>query len=518
MQNKAIILQDSSQIQEVYGKSKAIFINEEPFKKYIDVQEEGIPIIQISDQIFNQLVQNSDDVMVGIKYSLNKELIQVSNVVGKISGKNKENAIILSAHFDHVGYIGNKVFYGAVDNSSGVSVILNVARRLKEYSKTNRLDSDVLVCLFNGEESGLQGSKSFVQEIKGKYKSIYNINVDTVGIREDQNLLFVQGDGKQESRFIQVISDFFNTKGFNVQIDSAESDHISFLQENVPAVNLGQKSIESIHTIQDKPDNINYEYLEKLSDALYNLVIDKGNQFYAISESINEEKVEEVNIDKAAEVDELIENAMKELKFGQYKFLEIDGMRRRVEKSTIEFSNLDDIAKIYPELNILSNIGNYTFEEGCIIQNLKYVPYSDVEINKVYSTSPKVEDISYVSLVYKNKDQNKQFSITIKDVNEKKLFRDGEFDGEFRVEKMEFDDREYDVIYEDDNIISLKTTIEGKSNKTYQIEMSMGDEVVIELNNKKVEGIRHNWFDNSIQEIINFMKNNQVNNLIENIL
>jgi hypothetical protein len=83
---------------------------------------------------------------------------------------------------------------------------------------------------------------------------------------------------------------------------------------------------------------------------------------------------------------------------------------------------------------------------------------------------------------------------------------------------MEFDDREYDVIYEDDNIISLKTTIEGKSNKTYQIEMSMGDEVVIELNNKKVEGIRHNWFDNSIQEIINFMKNNQVNNLIENIL
>ena len=59
--------------------------------------------------------------------------INISNVVGKISGKDNSTAIILTAHFD-------AWFNGAVDNASGVATVLKIAKLLEDTSKKQSLN------------------------------------------------------------------------------------------------------------------------------------------------------------------------------------------------------------------------------------------------------------------------------------------------------------------------------------------------------------------------------------------
>ena len=72
------------------------------------------------------------------------EDINLSNVIGKISGKDNSTAIILTAHFD-------AWFNGAVDNASGVATVLEIAKLLKDTSKREALNYDVIFLMTNGE-------------------------------------------------------------------------------------------------------------------------------------------------------------------------------------------------------------------------------------------------------------------------------------------------------------------------------------------------------------------------------
>ncbi|MFL0197895.1 M28 family peptidase [Clostridium sp. WILCCON 0269] len=125
---------------------------------------------------YSQLVYNNYDT------GTNKIL---NNVVGVIKGRESKNAVIVSAHFDHIGYQDGKIIRGALDNASGVSALIKIANTLQEKSKEKSFDEDIIFCAFNGEEEGLVGSRAFVNEIKSKsiYNSLYNINIDSIGAK-----------------------------------------------------------------------------------------------------------------------------------------------------------------------------------------------------------------------------------------------------------------------------------------------------------------------------------------------
>ena len=61
------------------------------------------------------------------------EVKTINNIVGKIEG-NSNNAIVISAHFDHIGIQDGKIIRGAIDNASGVAVLLDLAEILNNLS------------------------------------------------------------------------------------------------------------------------------------------------------------------------------------------------------------------------------------------------------------------------------------------------------------------------------------------------------------------------------------------------
>jgi peptidase M28-like protein len=88
------------------------------------------------------------------------------NVIGMLPGSDsrlKQDAILISAHMDHVGMgrevNGDKIYNGADDDASGVAAVLELARALAAGPKPKRT---VIFALFGGEELGGVGARYFL--------------------------------------------------------------------------------------------------------------------------------------------------------------------------------------------------------------------------------------------------------------------------------------------------------------------------------------------------------------------
>jgi Zn-dependent M28 family amino/carboxypeptidase len=107
-----------------------------------------------------------------------------TNIVARILGtdpKLKDEYVVLSAHIDHIGIgepiNGDRIYNGAMDNGSGSSLLLDIARSLKETHTT--LKRSLLFVWVTGEEKGLLGSKYFAAHPTVTAKSmIADINTD----------------------------------------------------------------------------------------------------------------------------------------------------------------------------------------------------------------------------------------------------------------------------------------------------------------------------------------------------
>lgn len=210
---------------------------------------------------------------------------EVNNVVGVIKGKDNEKAVVISAHFDHIGYQDGKIVRGALDNASGVSALLQIAHTLKERSKEKPFDMDIVLCTFNGEEEGLAGSRAFVKDIKSKslYSNLYNINIDSIGAKEGGINLALKDKSKISNKLYNSIKVTLKKAniGFDETTVNGTGDHKSFENANIPNVFIVQENIEKlVHKTTDTPDILNYEQIEKIANAISDFVeTNDGNMF-----------------------------------------------------------------------------------------------------------------------------------------------------------------------------------------------------------------------------------------------
>lgn len=114
-----------------------------------------------------------------------------ANVEGRMYGTEPSEILIVGAHLDSCSSEGNAP--GADDDASGIAGVLAVAQALKAINKTPR--REIRFVLFNGEESGMRGSKSYAEKLTTtamgkKRKPVAMIQMDMIGTA------FGQGVGK----------------------------------------------------------------------------------------------------------------------------------------------------------------------------------------------------------------------------------------------------------------------------------------------------------------------------------
>lgn len=212
-----------------------------------------------------------------------KELKALKNVIGVIKGKDPKKAVIISAHFDHVGYKNGTLIRGAFDNASGVSALLEMASILKGKSKEHTFDMNIVFCAFNGEETLYKGSGAFVKAIfPDIYENLYNINIDCIGAKKGGKLALKSKEKSCDKLYSAVKSVF---KKNNVEYSEAEakggSDHKVFETIGFPYIYIAQENnTELIHKPTDTPGILDNEKIRETSKALSDFIISSDGKTF----------------------------------------------------------------------------------------------------------------------------------------------------------------------------------------------------------------------------------------------
>lgn len=305
--DKILLLDENSpKLNVLETGAIALFKKTDTFFRSNRISEKGIIRVKVKEELYSDLTTN-DIAHVSYKDHIKTEEVLVDNLIGVIKGKDSTKALVLSAHYDHMGYVGDTIFRGAIDNASGISVILEIADRLSDYTKDNPLDMDIIIAAFNGEESGLKGSSAFVKDVKKRYETLYNINVDCVGKKDGGPIVT---NGQRESTGMndslkKALMHTFEKEGV-VLLDEyyGASDHASFNDMNYPGVTLGQKDVlgenntTKIHTVQDTLDIVDYTALDNTVNAIFQFILNNNGEMF---QTASNQPEDEMTIKDAAE-------------------------------------------------------------------------------------------------------------------------------------------------------------------------------------------------------------------------
>ena len=200
---------------------------------------------------------------------------QTQNVVGFIRGhKYPDSFIVFTAHYDHLGMMGNKVYFpGANDDASGVAMLLNLA---KYYSNPHiRPEYSIAFIAFAAEEAGLLGSEYFVNYPALPLDNIkFLINTDMVGTGEE-GITVVNATQFPEhfDKLVNINNQKQYLKAVNPRGKARNSDHYYFTERDVPSFFIyTQGGVAHYHDILDRPETLMLPEFEDLMLLLIDFV------------------------------------------------------------------------------------------------------------------------------------------------------------------------------------------------------------------------------------------------------
>jgi len=214
------------------------------------------------------------------------------NVVGFLEGKDpklKNEIVILSAHYDHIGitekgFEGDHINNGANDNASGTTVLSEVAKYLGELNNNQR---SVLIVYFSAEEKGLLGAKHLAKRLKYQNVDIYTLlNFEMLGVPMNYNFdVFLTGftqsnmaDKLNEYAGYELVGKSEQAEKYNL---FRASDNYPFYEEfkipshTISAFDFG--NFDFYHHPKDEFQMMNIEFMTQLTQKLLPVVSEMIN-------------------------------------------------------------------------------------------------------------------------------------------------------------------------------------------------------------------------------------------------
>jgi hypothetical protein len=220
----------------------------------------------------------------------NAQVVASRNVVGMLEGSDpalKNEYVIVTAHYDHVGVLNGLIYRGADDNASGTIGVMQIARAFVEGKV--RPKRSILFAVFEAEERGLLGAAYYVEHpIVPLAQTVANLNMDMIG-RDEESPTW-NTTPEQNTNAVNVVGTLYNPglrkviEAGNQEIDLkldfktdgqdkegwfARSDHFPFAIHSVPMVLFNTGENADYHTENDRPEKINYVKMEKIVRLIF---------------------------------------------------------------------------------------------------------------------------------------------------------------------------------------------------------------------------------------------------------
>lgn len=208
------------------------------------------------------------------------------NILAKIPGQHeklKSEVIVLSAHFDHVGYGSKKtskgqiglIHNGADDNASGVAALLEIANSLKQAE----LHRTLLIIFWDAEEKGLWGSKYWLAQPTVPVDNIeLMVNVDMIGrLSESLGLYGTRSMPGLRFAWSQANRSTELKLNFPWRVQN-NSDHYPFFSRGVPITMVHTGLHDDYHKASDDEHRLNYDGLQRSAELVRQFVVGMANR------------------------------------------------------------------------------------------------------------------------------------------------------------------------------------------------------------------------------------------------
>ncbi|MCA1592877.1 MAG: M28 family peptidase [Acidobacteria bacterium] len=205
---------------------------------------------------------------------------QGANVVGYVGGKEKSNLyLVITAHYDHLGVKGGKIYNGADDNASGVAALLAMAT----YFNRNRPAHSIIFAALDAEEGSGAGGRAFVSSPPVDVRHIVmDVNLDMVS-HSDRNELYASGtyhypflkpylDAVAAHAPVKLLLGHDDPAGSKRDDWTTQSDHQAFHREKIPFVYFGVEDHKDYHQPTDDFQTITPDFFTRAVETILDAV------------------------------------------------------------------------------------------------------------------------------------------------------------------------------------------------------------------------------------------------------
>jgi hypothetical protein len=228
-----------------------------------------------------------------------EESVTAQNVLGYIPGSDsllRDELVIITAHYDHVGIIDGEIHNGADDDGSGTVTVLELADAFMEAVNAGEGPKrSVLLMTVVGEEKGLLGSEWYADHpIWPLEQTVANLNIDMIGRvdeahPDDDRYVYLIGSDKLSSE-LHEISERANSSYTNLTLDYTfnapddpnrfyyRSDHYNFAKNNIPVIFYFSGVHEDYHRPGDDPEKIHYDKTAEIGQLVFYTAWQLANQ------------------------------------------------------------------------------------------------------------------------------------------------------------------------------------------------------------------------------------------------
>ena len=228
---------DFKKLQSADGAPNAglILTWDEPLKFYKAYGERvnPKPVIWL---LSKQIPRGSKTITVDIDNKFLKNY-RIFNVIASVEGARHDSCYVFTAHYDHLGNLGHRVFYpGANDNASGTAMLVTLAA----HYALHKPKYDMLFIAFSGEDANLRGSEYYAEHPVFPLEMIkYLINVDMIGDNNPVQYCETSDQGQRGYElFERINAEKHYFKSLNHGKLAANSDHYPFAKRGVPCIFL----------------------------------------------------------------------------------------------------------------------------------------------------------------------------------------------------------------------------------------------------------------------------------------
>ncbi|MDA8020442.1 MAG: M28 family peptidase [Thermoanaerobaculia bacterium] len=252
----------------------------------------GLPVMVMRREVGRKLfAEGGDTLRARLQTEVEVRAVETRNVIGRLVADEairKEGAILIGAHFDHLGMGGSGSLEpdveaphnGADDNASGTAGLLEIARELT--SRREQLRRDVWIVAFSGEESGLVGSTHFTRAPTAGLELtnlLAMFNLDMVGRLEDDRFSVLGGDSAEE--WDDLVPELCDQAALHCELGGdgyGPSDQTPFYAAGVPVLHFFTGAHEDYHRTTDDAHKLDYEGIDRIAGVVTELTLDVASR------------------------------------------------------------------------------------------------------------------------------------------------------------------------------------------------------------------------------------------------